>query len=120
MRFVHVERLPDRESARAVERTAIQTESPLHNVADRPGWNPSGEARKLARARRDALARESIGPWVTATEVRARLKDFVNEVSFGGPPVTITHDKPVAALVSPQDWKLLMEIRRRGQPEISD
>jgi prevent-host-death family protein len=118
--FVHVEHLHDREEARVAELAAIRMESPLHNVADRPGWNPSGEARKLARRRLEELAGESLGPCVTATEVRMRLKEFVNEVCYGGPPVTITrHNKPVAAIVSPEDWELLLEIRRRRALGIS-
>jgi excinuclease UvrABC nuclease subunit len=47
--FVSVHHLPDEKAARAAERKAIQTENPMHNVRERPGWYPAAAAHKRAR-----------------------------------------------------------------------
>jgi prevent-host-death family protein len=47
------------------------------------------------------------------TEARAQLAELVNRVVFGGERIVLTrHKKPVAAIVSAEDYELLESLRR--------
>ncbi len=50
---------------------------------------------------------------IPVTDARAQLAELVNRVVFGGERIVLTrHKKPVAAIVSAEDYELLESLRR--------
>lgn len=124
---MHVEHLPTWQAARTAERAAIRSEEPVHNVADRPGWYPARAADEGRRAHRITDLPVDAAPLVMpVTQARTHFSDLVNRVSCDGRPVRLTRrDRVTVALISPEDYDLLMafkaeEGRRLTNPAAGD
>ncbi|MFC4907508.1 type II toxin-antitoxin system prevent-host-death family antitoxin [Actinomadura gamaensis] len=111
--FVHVEHFPDLASVRTAELAAIRAEAPRHNIADTPRVEERASASSSKKAVRRGSQSLPPNPSVSATEARIIIKELVSRVVYSGETVTITrHGRPVAHLVSMDDWELLQQAKR--------
>ena len=51
---------------------------------------------------------------VAASEAKARLSEWLSRVAFGDSVLITRHGKPVAALVSPEDFSQIQRLRAAG------